>query len=104
MFAKLRDTPVLTQTTPLPNKTTPTKDAVKAKETEKEERVGPLDTPFVGPCLENVLDASLPPSKYYEQYCIDEDCFRVGKGYCHACVLQSIPYCTCASELSHSRI
>ena len=49
---------------------------------EEEEEEGPLDTPFVQPNPTNVLLGENPPFKYYEQYCIDEDCFRTGKG-CH---------------------
>ena len=60
--------------------------AEKEEEEEEEEEEGEgeesIDVSFVEPILENVmLDVSSNPrSKYYEQFCIDEDCFRTGKG------------------------
>ena len=46
--------------------------------------VGPLDVPYEGLTLRNVVTTAVtnpePSAIYYEQYCIDEDYFRLGKG------------------------
>lgn len=46
--------------------------------------VGPLDVPYEGLSLRNVVTTAItnpePSTIYYEQYCIDEDYFRLGKG------------------------
>ena len=67
-------------------KTMPTKDQAKKKPTPppvvaEPKMTGPLDVSYVGTSLKNVvMTVSNPDSNiYYEQYCIDEDFFRLGK-------------------------
>ena len=63
--------------------TTPTKNQASPPPEVKEEEpkvIGPLDVSYVGLSLKNIVTtASNPDSNiYYEQYCIDEDFFRLG--------------------------
>lgn len=92
---------VFAKPTSTSTETTPTKSALCTAEEEEEEVVeeeGPLDTSFVLPSLPNVVLNETPPFTYYEQYCIDEDCFRTGKG-CHhrdigECILRLLSSCS----------
>lgn len=50
---------------------------------ESKPPVGPLDVSYVGLSLKNIVTTVTnqdPANLYYEQYCIDEDYFRLGKG------------------------
>lgn len=43
---------------------------------------GPLDVSYVGLSMKNIVTSAVNPDPsclYYEQYCIDEDFFRLGK-------------------------
>ena len=62
----------------------PTDDHATPPEMEKssaELKAGaPLEVPFIGLNLKNVImNSSVLESTYYEQFCIDEDYFRIGK-------------------------
>lgn len=76
-------------------KTTPLQDAEEEEE-EEPKMVGPLDVSYVGLSPKSVVLTVPNPdtsSVFYEQYCIDEDYFRLGKGVsfvardCHVLVI-----------------
>ncbi len=48
-----------------------------AEEGDEEDDLG--DVSFVSPVLDNVLLEISSNARYYDQFCIDEDCFRIGK-------------------------
>jgi len=61
--------------------TTPTPRDRGTKGTEAEEEgEEPEEVAFVGPVLENVLlEVGNNNARYYDQFCIDDNCFRIGK-------------------------
>lgn len=53
-----------------------------------EHKTGPLDVAYVGLSLKNIVTSGInseSPCIFYEQYCIDEDYFRLGKGLSGLC-------------------
>ena len=71
------------QATSTKDQATPTAGGADVKG-EEPKPIGPLDVPYVGLSLINVIanaaSSALPDSNiYYQQYCIDEDFFRLGE-------------------------
>ena len=63
-------------------KTTPTKREGSSEKSKPE--IGPLNVSYMGQSLKNIVVTATTNQDsgniYYEQYCIDEDYFRLGKG------------------------